>query len=144
MLVLPTGVRLDRTLHGVDWSVVRADLLADDFDNGRTPDELARSFAGSQHAVVAWSDDRVVGTARILADGVCNAYLVDVWTSSAHRRRGIGSAMVRDLLDRVPGHHVALFTDAAVSFYVQLGFAPEHHGMSTVAGPWLRRSADRR
>lgn len=139
MLSLSAGVRLDRTLHGVDWSVVRADLLADDFDNGRTPDELVRSFAASQHTVVAWSDDRVVGTARMLADGVCNAYVVDVWTVSAHRRRGIGSAMVRDLVDRVPGHHVALFTDSEVAFYVHLGFAPEHHGMAMVVGHWLGR-----
>jgi ribosomal protein S18 acetylase RimI-like enzyme len=41
--------------------------------------------------------------ARLLSDGVCSAYLVDVWTSSRYRRRGIASEMIRFLLDEVPG-----------------------------------------
>src|SRR2546421_3769546 len=64
---------LRRDLAGVDWSAVKAELMRDGFDNGRTPDELYRSFAASAHVSMAWVGDRVVGTARLLADGVCNA-----------------------------------------------------------------------
>jgi ribosomal protein S18 acetylase RimI-like enzyme len=127
-------------LNGVDWAAVKADLARDRFDNGRTPEELGRSFAASTHVSIAWADDRVVGTGRVLADGVCNAYLVDVWTASAYRRRGIGSAMIASLLLRVPGHHVALFTEQAQSLYARLGFEVEEVGMSTVVGRWLNRS----
>ena len=31
-------------LTAIDWSRLKDDLSADDFDNGRTPDELRRSF----------------------------------------------------------------------------------------------------
>jgi predicted GNAT family acetyltransferase len=130
---------LRRDLGDVDWAAVKADLIADRFDNGRTPEELARSFAASAHTSIAWSADRVVGTARLLTDGVCNAYLVDVWTVSAYRRQGVATAMVQDLLARVPGHHVALFTEHAETFYARLGFEVEDVGMSTVAGNWLNR-----
>jgi predicted GNAT family acetyltransferase len=130
---------LRRDLAGVDWSAVKAELMRDGFDNGRTPEELDRSFAASAHVSVAWVGDRVVGTARLLADGVCNAYLVDVWTATDHRRHGVASAMVTDLLARVPGHHVALFTEHAQSLYARLGFAVEEVGMSTVVGRWLNR-----
>lgn len=130
---------LRRDLGDVDWAAVKADLIADQFDNARTPEELARSFAASAHASIAWSADRVVGTARLLADGVCNAYLVDVWTVSAYRRQGIATAMVQDLLARVPGHHVALFTEHAETLYTRLGFEVEDVGMSTVVGSWLNR-----
>jgi GNAT superfamily N-acetyltransferase len=82
----------------------------------------------------------VISTARLLADGVCNAWLVDVWTSSAHRRQGIGSAIVRRLLERVPGHHVALFTEEQAAFYRRLGFEEERAGMSLVVGSWLNRT----
>jgi predicted GNAT family acetyltransferase len=126
-------------LAGVDWATVKGDLARDRFDNGRTPEELARSFAASAHVSIAWADGRVVGTARLLADGVCNAYLVDVWTAGSHRRRGIASAMVAGLLARVPGHHVALFTEHAESLYTRLGFEVEEVGMSMVAGRWLNR-----
>ncbi len=131
--------QLRRDLDGVDWVAVTIDLARDAFDNGRTPEELARSFAASAFVSIAWADDRVVGTARMLADGVCNAYLVDVWTASPYRRRGIATAMVQDLLARVPGHHVALFTEAAEGLYARLGFREEHVGMSRVAGRWLNR-----
>jgi predicted GNAT family acetyltransferase len=130
---------LRNDLAGVDWAAVKADLSRDRFDNGRTPEELATSFAASAHVSIAWADGRVVGTARLLADGVCNAFLVDVWTAAPYRRRGIASAMVMDLLSRVPGHHVALFTETAQSLYARLGFEVEEIGMSTVVGPWLNR-----
>ena len=130
-------LRLARDLTEIDWAALRVDLAADIFDNGRDPEQLARSFAASSHVAIGWLGNQVVGTARALSDGVCNAWLVDVWTASAHRRRGIGSALVRDLLSRLPGQHVALFTDRAAGFYRQLGFTEEATGMSMVVGRWL-------
>ena len=134
-----SGVDVRRDLVGVDWAALKADLAADHFDNGRTPDELRRSFEVSYATAIVWHDGRVVSTARMLADGVCNAYIVDVWTLTPYRRRGMASAVVRDLIERVPGHHVALFTDARTDFYRTLGFGDEPGGMSLVAGHWLNR-----
>jgi predicted GNAT family acetyltransferase len=122
----------------VDWSALKHDLAADNFDNGRSPEQLRRSFEKSHSVVFAWSDGRCVGTARLLSDGVCNAYLVDVWTASSHRRRGIASRMIGILLDTVPGQHVALFTSERTDLYTRLGFTEERTGMSRVSGTWLR------
>jgi len=81
--------------------------------------------------------------ARLLSDGVCNAYLVDVWTASAYRRRGIASAMIRHLLEQVPGHHVGLQTDNGQDFYASLGFNPQPEFWSIVVGSWLDNAANR-
>jgi ribosomal protein S18 acetylase RimI-like enzyme len=81
--------------------------------------------------------------ARLLSDGVCNAYLVDVWTASAYRRRGIASEMIRRLLDEVPGQHVGLQTDDAQAFYASLGFQPQPEFWSAVVGSWLDNDANR-
>jgi predicted GNAT family acetyltransferase len=137
------SVSIDASLVGVDWARAKADLRADDFDNGRTPEALHRSFARSQHVAIAWNDDRVVGMARLLSDGVCNAYLIDVWTASAHRRQGIASAMVRYLAEQVPGQHIGLQTDDAHAFYESLGFRPQPSFMSLVVGDWLDNDANR-
>ncbi len=126
---------------GIDWDRAKADLAADDFDNGRSPEALARSFEQSRHVVVARDADAdtdpVVGMARLLSDGVCNAYLLDVWTASAYRRRGIASAMVRMLMEQVPGQHVGLQTDDAQALYTSLGFHRQPEFMSRVVGVWL-------
>jgi predicted GNAT family acetyltransferase len=137
------GVRVDSSLEGIDWDQAKADLVADDFDNGRTPDALRRSFEQSQHVAFARDGDRVVGMARLLSDGVCNAYVVDVWTQSAYRRRGIATAMLRLLIEAVPGQHVGLQTDDAQALYESIGFRPQPEFWSLVSGRWLDNEANR-
>jgi len=136
-------VKIENHLDGIDWVEAKADLAADNFDNGRLPDALRRSFERSQHVAIARDGARVVGMARLLSDGVCNAYLVDVWTLSSHRRRGIASAMVRALAAMVPGQHIGLQTDDAQAFYTSLGFRPQPEFWSLVVGTWLENDANR-
>ncbi|MDX6378492.1 MAG: hypothetical protein QOE98_2795 [Gaiellaceae bacterium] len=135
-------VRIDTSLEGIDWAQAKADLAADDFDNGRSAEALERSFAQSQHVAIARDGDRVVGMARLLSDGVCNAYLVDVWTASSHRRQGIATAMVEHLAACVPGQHIGLQTDDAEAFYRSLGFRPQPAFLSLVAGEWLENDGN--
>jgi GNAT superfamily N-acetyltransferase len=134
---------LDDRIDRVDWQQAKADLAADRFDNGRSAAALRRSFEQSQYVVFAWLEDKLVGMARMLSDGVCNAYLIDVWTQSAVRRRGIASAMVRHLVDAVPGQHIGLQTDDAADFYATLGFRPQPSFLSRVSGQWLDNDANR-
>ena len=136
-------VSVNSSLERIDWEQAKADLAADDFDNGRSPQALRASFAHSQHVAIARDGDRVVGMARLLSDGVCNAYLLDVWTQSAYRRQGIGAARIRQLMNQVPGQHVGLQTDDAASFYAGLGYAHQPVFMSAVVGTWLDNEANR-
>jgi len=123
----------------VDWAALKAALVADSFDNGRTPQEYRISHEQSHAVVFARSEGTFVGNGRILSDGVCNAYIVDIWTATPYRRAGIGSQLVRRLLSTVPGQHVALFTDDMQAFYRTLGFEVQTDGMSLVVGSWLNR-----
>lgn len=136
-------VRIDSSLEGIDWTQAKADLAADSFDNGRSPAALEASFTRSQHVALARDGGRLVGMARLLSDGVCNAYLVDVWVTSTHRRRGIASAMVRRLIEQVPGQHIGLQTDDAQGLYRSLGFSSQPEFLSLVSGRWLDNDANR-
>ncbi len=136
-------VDIDNSLEGIDWAQAKADLAADEFDNGRTPDALRRSFENSQHVAFARDGKRVVAMARLLSDGVCNAYLIDMWTLSSHRRQGIAAALIKSLAERVPGQHIGLQTDDAQAFYTSLGFRPQPEFWSLVVGTWLDNEANR-
>ena len=138
---MPGAIEYRTELGGVDWAQLKATLVADDFDNGRTPEELRESFERSHAAVVAHDGERIVGTARALSDGVCNAYIVDVWTLSAYRRRGVAREMIRLLEARLEGQHVYLFSEDAAGFYERLGYAEQPVGLSKVVGRWLRRES---
>jgi predicted GNAT family acetyltransferase len=134
---------LNPDLVTIDWARLKADLLADDFDNGRTAAQLLESFQNSAFGVFAIEDGRVVGTARLLSDGVCNAYLVDVWTHSEWRGRGIASRMVDLLIKAVPGQHIYLQADDDVKpFYTRLGFEAQPHGLCIVSGQWLQHAGN--
>ena len=110
----------------IDWHALKASLSADHFDNGRTAQQLQKSFENSRGICIAWHEGKVVGTARVLSDGVCNAYLVDVWTRSDLRHRGIARAMIDLLLGDLPGQH---FT-----------FRPMRIWLSSIAAWVFRRS----
>ncbi len=133
------NITYSQTTEGVDWERLTAELQADDFDNGRTPDELRRSFENSAAVAFARDGQRIIGKARALSDGVCNAYVVDVWTHSDYRRRGIASRMMRLLEEKLDGQHIYLFTDDAEAFYHGLGYRPQGVGMGMVVGRWLGR-----
>jgi predicted GNAT family acetyltransferase len=132
-------ITYSKSTEGIDWEQVKGDLVADDFDNGRTPEELRRSFENSAVVVFARHGNRVIGKARALSDGVCNAYVVDVWTHSDYRRRGIATRMMGLLAEGLEGQHIYLFTDDAEVFYHGLGYRRQGIGMSVVIGKWLGR-----
>ena len=133
------GVSFHSELHQVDWVQLRDALVADDFHNGRTVEELERSFSNSGVCAFAAFDGRTVGTARALTDGVCNAYVVDVWTQSSLRRRGIGHGLMRHLEAQLDGQHVCLFTDDALAFYEAIGYVHRGPALERVVGRWLGR-----
>lgn len=115
--------------------------MADQFDNGRTPEQLERSFRNSTHVCFALDRGEIVGKGRLLSDGVCNAYLIDLWTRSSHRNRGIARRIVEILSSRVAGHHMYLQADDdLVGFYEKLGFFRHPNGMAKVIGHWLQSS----
>lgn len=116
---------------------MKATLRQDQFDNGRSAEQLKVSFENSYATCVAYAEGRIIGTARALSDGVCNAYIVDVWTFSPFRRQGIARKMMEVLLSQLHGQHVCLFTDDATDFYKKLGFVEQPVSLTQVIGTWL-------
>mgnify|MGYP002713102709 CR=1 FL=1 len=126
------------TANDVDWEAMRNILLKDDFHNGRSPEQYRTSFENSFAICIAYDDAQIIGTVRALSDGVCNAYIVDVWTYSKYRRQGIARHMIDLVLEKLPGQHVYLWTDDQTAFYQAIGFKKtDNDGLEKVVGSWL-------
>ena len=132
------SIRYKMNLSKIDWEELKITLTDDNFDNGHTPAQLRKSFENSFATCVAVDGNRVIGKARVLSDGVCNAYIVDVWTYTPYRHQGIASQMMNLLMEKLEGQHVYLFTDDAVEFYQKLGFKEQAIGLGRVVGEWLK------
>jgi GNAT superfamily N-acetyltransferase len=101
----------------------------------------AEALAPTWYAVSAYQGTRLVGTGRIVGDGVLHALLVDVIVEPRDRHRGIGSAIVERLVAECRRHRIVdvqLFCAHGMApFYERLGFAARRHaapGMELVAG----------
>ncbi|MEL6271529.1 MAG: GNAT family N-acetyltransferase [Chloroflexota bacterium] len=126
-------------MSGVDFEVLRQVLIDDDFHNGRTAEQYRLSAENSHTCVIAYDGARIVGNARMFSDGVCNAYIVDVWTHSSYRRRGIATEMMRILERQAQGQHICLWTDDAQPFYERIGYRRSRDTLyEKVVGQWLR------
>ena len=87
---------------------------------------LARLVRQSQCFAVALVGEELIGMGRAISDGVSDAYVQDVMVDLRWRRAGIGSRIVRLILERLRAdglHWVALIAERGSSpFYGQFGF----------------------
>jgi ribosomal protein S18 acetylase RimI-like enzyme len=77
----------------------------------RTKADVRAQVEGAWRVVGCYDHHRMVGFARALSDGVALAYLADVYVLAEHRGRGIGEALVREMIENAAGVRVPL--DAA-------------------------------
>ena len=105
----------------VDWTVVYETLKRVGMGHF-SPELHQKAFEASQAAVFAYSGDRLVGFARALSDGVCQAALYDVAVVPEFQRHGIGARMVKELLSRFSRFNVILYSSPGKEdFYRNLG-----------------------
>jgi ribosomal protein S18 acetylase RimI-like enzyme/nitroimidazol reductase NimA-like FMN-containing flavoprotein (pyridoxamine 5'-phosphate oxidase superfamily) len=106
------------------------ELVAGEYWNSASsPDQIERAHLGS----TAWIGARtktgeLVATARAVSDGAKHAYVADVAVRADLRRSGLGSSVMRLLLEHPALRHAALVrlgTADAQGFYRRLGFV-EH------------------
>ena len=119
-------------LHSLTVELARqaAALLRDAYWNVNVPEEtIVQAQLGSSAWVGAVDgEQRLVATARALSDGTKLALVFDVMVAPDWRGRGLGEALMRQLLDHpaVRGaRRVWLGTRDAQAFYAKLGFAEE-------------------
>ena len=98
--------------------------------NPPSPETHLRILQGSQRRILAIDEEtgQVVGFVTALTDGVLSAYLPLLEVLPQYRARGIGSELVRRLLEDLgPLYMVDLTCDAELApFYARLGLTPTH------------------
>lgn len=92
----------------------------------RSPELIERQIARAWRVIGAYDQaGAMVGFARAFSDEA-TAYLADVYVLSQHRGAGLGTAIVRMMIDDGPGPQLRwmLHTRDAHGLYRRFGFAP--------------------
>jgi len=102
----------------------------------RAPELFERAFDNSALKIFAFDNDTLVGAGRALCDGVWRAVLYDVAVLPEYQGRGIGSAIVRDLIDRAEVPMVMLYAAPGKEpFYEPFGFRKMKTAMAIMKEP---------
>ena len=130
-----------RTFTAADQHEVAALILAGlaehwgDVDETRNPDvqDLAGAYPGGRTIVVI-EGGAIIGTGTVVPRGDATAEIRRMSVAPAHRQRGVGRALVTELLTTARGwghHRVVLETSSSwtevVAFYQRCGFEITHH-----------------
>ena len=97
-----------------------------------TAEQIALAMTQSWFVVNAYADSLLVGSGRVISDGVTSAYLCGLGVRPEYRCQGIATEIIARLVDecRRDKLHVQFFCDEAlVSMYEKLGFTAFAVGM---------------
>lgn len=125
------GFQLDDDPARVDRDLVWKYLAEAPWAPYRTREQLERQLDGAWRVVGAYGPaaGEQVGFARAVSDGVSFGYLCDLFVVEHARGLGLGSRMVRELVDTPPGSGFRwlLHTAHTHGLYAQYGFRPADH-----------------
>lgn len=86
-------------------------------------DKIRKAFEQSFKVVTAWNNDKLIGAARMLSDGICYGMIFDVGVLPEFQKLGIGKTLISKLIkdnEHLRIHLTSTFGNE--EFYIKLGF----------------------
>lgn len=121
---LGNGYELDDDRSRIDVDAVHAFISQAYWAVGRPRSEMERAVREAARVVGLYKDGAQVGFCRAATDGLSFVYLADVYVLDEHRGRGLGLALVREMVDGGPYADARwlLHTRDMHRLYAKLGF----------------------
>ncbi|HEY0389281.1 MAG TPA: GNAT family N-acetyltransferase [Gaiellales bacterium] len=93
---------------------------------GRTRPTVEHLVSSASRVIGVFHEGRQVGFCRAVSDGVAHGYLADVYILEQHRGRGLGVAMVQEMVEggALADVRWMLHTRDAHTLYQRFGFGP--------------------
>ncbi len=120
----------------VDWNEL-SDLYLIAPLGKKPASDLALVFANSMYKTFVYNHDQLIGTGRVLADGLDCAYIADVAVHPEQQGKGIGAAIIRRLSSAAKHHKkIILYANPGTEpFYLKLGFLQMNTAMAIWRDP---------
>lgn len=110
------------TKENIDWQRV-AEILDSSGLSHHTAEKQKIMFMNSYAVVFVYDDERIVGVARALSDGVCQAAVYNIALDKEYQGNGIGREMIERLLAQLEGQNIILYTHPKnIALYEKFGF----------------------
>ena len=107
---------ISRLYNAVGWTAYTENMPA-----------LREGFKNSMLVLAAYDGEELLGIIRTVGDGATIVFVQDILVFPDKQRQGIGTALLREILNRYPNvRQIELATDntaKTVGFYKSMGFA---------------------
>lgn len=94
--------------------------------------QLLKAMEQSWFVIYVYADKELIGTGRVVSDGITNAYLCGLGVIHEHRKKGIGTAITQKLVAQCLNSnlHIQFFCEEhLIPFYCSMGFEVFSVGM---------------
>ena len=96
------------------------------------PSSLDQAMNSSWFVLYVYVGDHLIGTGRVISDGVINAYICGIGVEAAYRNRGIGTGILNRMVEKCTSKklHIQLFCEEHLKSYFETkGFRVFAKGM---------------
>ena len=115
---------------GVDWKEVSETLKRVGMTHG-DPGMHRKAFENSHTTVFVYRGGQMIGFGRAISDGVYQAAIYDVAVVPEFQKKGVGTTIIRHILDRLSHCNVILYASPGKEgFYKTLGMRKMKTGMA--------------
>lgn len=123
-------IDIKKDCAGVDWKSV-SELLKKVGMAYYEPDVQKKAFEASQSTIFAYHANKLIGFGRALSDGAYQAAVYDCAVSPEYQGKGIGKAIITNILSEVENCNVILYArPGKEGFYKKYGFRKMKTGMA--------------
>jgi ribosomal protein S18 acetylase RimI-like enzyme len=128
-------IEISYDCSGVNWNAVSETLKSVGMAYYE-PDVHRRAFEASHTTVFIYQAGRLIGFGRAVSDGVLQGAVYDVAVRPEFQKKGIGTIIVKKILERLAGCNVLLYAaPGKEEFYKTLNFRKMKTGMALFQEP---------
>jgi len=136
------NLRFQEDCNDIDWQRVR-DLLAEVGMSAVEVEKHRLSFENSFAVVFIFDNLRLIGTGRIISDGVRQSAVYDIAVDPAYQGYGLGKEIMLRLLQKTQSCNYILYASPGKEgFYKKLGFKKMKTGMILFSDPSRMENSD--
>ncbi|WP_372522850.1 GNAT family N-acetyltransferase [Sulfuricaulis sp.] len=116
-------INLSTDINNISWEDLARVFELAPLGKRRDPEKLEMAFRNSLLKVFAFHGTKLVGAGRALSDGVWRAAIYDVAVLPEYQGRGIGSTIIRHLIESAKVDVIMLYAvPGKEAFYEKFGF----------------------
>ena len=133
-------IRLSTNTEKISWEELARLYELAPLGTKRAPDKLERAFRNSLLKVFAFDGGRLVAAGRALSDGVWRAAIYDVAVLPEYQGKGIGSRIIRHLVQHAGVDVITLYASPGKeAYYERFGFRKMKTAMAIMPDPEVRK-----